>query len=53
MVKAFKLVAMSMILGLCESWSVSWAGRAANKPLVIKHGQAESSNPTKNKRVLH
>jgi len=32
MVKAFKIVAMSMILGFCASWSVSWAGGAANKP---------------------
>lgn len=32
MVKAFKLVAMSMVLGLCTSWSVSLAGNAANKP---------------------
>lgn len=53
MVKGFKLVAMSMILGLCASWSVSWAGGAANKPLVIKQGQADSSNPTKNNIDLH
>ena len=35
MVKALKIVAMSMILGLCASWSMSLAGDAANKPHVF------------------
>ena len=32
MVKALKIVAMSMILGLCASWSMGLAEDTANNP---------------------